>query len=71
MQKSILVAVDKWKYIAKYKTRIKRTKKLMVLSLPCGLPLLISSPIIPTRMHVSDSCSFWFPAFDPWSDAGT
>ena len=30
MQKSILVAVDKWKYIAKYKTRIKRTKKLMV-----------------------------------------
>ena len=27
MQKSILVAVDKWKYIAKYKTRIKRTKK--------------------------------------------
>ena len=30
MEKSILVAVDKWKYIAKYKTRIKRTKKLMV-----------------------------------------
>ena len=35
MQKSILVAVDKWKYIAKYKTRIKRTKKLMVRSRPC------------------------------------
>ena len=34
MQKSVLVAVDKWKYIAKYKTRIKRTKKLMVLSPP-------------------------------------
>lgn len=30
MQKSILVAVDRFKDIAKYKTRIKRTKILMV-----------------------------------------
>lgn len=32
MQKSILVAIDSWKDIPKYKTRIKRTKKLMVRS---------------------------------------
>ena len=47
MQKSILVAVDKWKYIAKYKTRIKRTKKLMVrpLAMDAGFCSFASIPL--------------------------
>ena len=67
MQKSILVAVDKWKYIAKYKTRIKRTKKLMVpATCNAQVPLLKTKPLAPVALGMW--CVF---RPDSLADAGT
>jgi ribosomal protein S17 len=47
--------VDKWKYIAKYKTRIKRTKKLMVRRFADPFTVAVSGSSRP-RHAVAATC---------------